>query len=104
MIKRRLLRPTGLPYWILIWMVVILPALASNPFGRSDVSRTRIARAAAITPTIEASFAVPGNRARGLTWGAGSLWLADEDNNVYRLNPTNGAVQATFPITFTADG
>ena len=60
-------------------------------------------QATSITPTVVFSFTVPGNRPRGLTWGAGSLWLVDEDKQVHRLDP-HGSVQTSFPITFTASG
>lgn len=104
MSKRRTLRSTVLARWLLACVVIALSMFAAGSGTRPDASLGGIARAATITPTIAASFSVPGNRARALTWGGDSLWLADMDNNVYRLDPTSGAVQATFPITFAADG
>jgi hypothetical protein len=101
---RRKPRSAGLRLWLLACVAVGLLVLPGSPDARPNAARSGIAHAATITPTIAASFPVPGNRARGLTWGDGSLWLVDEDENVYRLNPESGAVQATFPITFTPDG
>ena len=35
-----------------------------------------------------ATFPTPGGSILGLTWGDGSLWVADENEMIYRLSPT----------------
>jgi hypothetical protein len=52
-------------------------------------------RAAVITPQVVSSFPTPGGSILALTFGDGSLWLADENRKIYRLS-TTGAVQASF--------
>ena len=51
---------------------------------------------AAIEPVIVSSFTVPAGQALALTWGDGSLWLADQNRVIYRLSPA-GDVEATLP-------
>ena len=48
-----------------------------------------------IAPQVVSSFPTPGGQVRGMAWGDGSLWFADENRMVYRLSPT-GEVQASW--------
>jgi uncharacterized repeat protein (TIGR01451 family) len=58
------------------------------------------ARAAVITPEIVATFPTPGGSIKGLAWGDGSLWVADENKKIYRLSPT-GTVEGSFSHTIS---
>lgn len=78
-----------------------LPVLPSTNLPLLD---TAAATPVAITPKIASSFMAPGNRALAITWGNNSLWLADANKNVYRLNDKGEEIQPSFPITFTPFG
>ncbi len=44
------------------------------------------------------SFPAPGTYGRGITWHAGSLWIADSDTAmIYEVQPSDGAVLSSFP-------
>lgn len=58
------------------------------------------ARAAVITPEVVASFPTPGGSILAMTWGDGSLWVADENKRIYRLSAT-GTVQGSFSHTLS---
>jgi hypothetical protein len=51
-----------------------------------------------INPKIVASFPSPGGQVKALAWGNNSLWLADKNYMVYRLD-ANGTVLGTFTTT-----
>jgi DNA-binding beta-propeller fold protein YncE len=54
--------------------------------------------------TIVGSFSTPGNEARGLAWDGEYLWCADADaDTVYKLNPSNGTIVASFPFSIGFD-
>ncbi|HUP47767.1 MAG TPA: hypothetical protein VNA04_03155 [Thermoanaerobaculia bacterium] len=48
-----------------------------------------------ITPEVVSSFVTPGGAIQALAWGDGSLWLADENSRIYRLD-AQGQVQSSF--------
>jgi photosystem II stability/assembly factor-like uncharacterized protein len=101
MYQRSMVRPTRYTFYRFACLIILLAVLAGGwvpPPGNIGT-----VRAATLSPQIVSSFTVPGNRTRALTWGNGSLWLADEDNKVYRLT-TGGVVQSSFTLTFTVDG
>lgn len=54
-------------------------------------------------PPIVSQFTVPGSSPRGLAWDGSALWLVDNLENVYKLDPS-GNVLSSFSITFTASG
>lgn len=64
------------------------------------LATARTAGAADIIPQVESSFTTPGGGILALTWGDGSLWLADENLKIYRLD-TSGHVQASFTHTIS---
>jgi streptogramin lyase len=49
-------------------------------------------------------FPCPGTDPRGLTWDGTHLWHVDDDSGlIYKLNPTNGSVLASFAAPGVSD-
>lgn len=61
-----------------------------------------LAAAAPATPaSIEATFPAPASTITGLAWGPGHLWALDwTTKTVFLLDPSSGAVQSSFPVSY----
>ncbi len=72
-------------------------------YARDEHPADQTAPAALVTirPTIVSSFSAPSN-IRGLTWGDNSLWLVDDNQNIYRMD-TAGNIQATLTTSIYAE-